>query len=272
MVYADLHVHTVCSDGQLTYERLPEAARAAGVSVVAVTDHDRVHPAFEAAVERHEGGPGEEPVTVVRGVELRVESPAGRVDLLGYGVEPTADITAVEERVQANRRERGRAIVECVEDRLGIELDVEIRAGLGRPHVARAIDEHPDSGHDYGEAFERLIGGDGPCYVAREVPDFDEGRRVLRESCGLVGLAHPLRYRDPGAALALTRELDAVELPYPYDGEVDRRPVECAAAERNLVVTGGSDAHGDRVGLAGLSREEYAAVRERLPEPVSVPG
>jgi len=265
MVHADLHVHTDCSDGQLSLAAVPAAARRAGVSVVAVTDHDRVHPGFEAPVQRHE----DESVTLVRGVELRVESPAGRVDLLGYGVDPTPDLREVEEHIQANRRERGRAIVECVEDRLGIELDVEIRAGLGRPHVARAVDEHPDTEYDYEGAFEHLIGGDCPCYVPRDVPEFERGRAVLGEACGLVGLAHPLRYPDPEAALALTDELDAVEVPYPYD-DADLEPVRRAVVEHDLVVTGGSDAHEERLGLAGLDRDEYDADAGHLPDPVAV--
>lgn len=270
MVYADLHVHTTVSDGQMTLSEVPAAAARAGVSVVAVTDHDRVHPGFEAPVERHAVDGSDAHVTLVRGVELRVESPAGRVDLLGYGVEPTEDLRGIEEHVQANRRERGRAIVECVEDRLGVDLDVEIREGLGRPHVARAVDEHPDTEHDYEGAFEDLIGSDGPCFVPRDVPDFDEGRRVLAEACGLVALAHPLRYPEPGAVLELVAELDAVELPYAYDDDVDLAPVECAVTENDLVVTGGSDAHDDRLGLAGLSSEQYDPVQERLPEPVTV--
>lgn len=271
MVYADLHVHTDCSDGQLTLPEVPATAARAGVSVVAVTDHDRVHPEFEAPVERHAVDvDGIDHVTLVRGVELRVESPAGRVDLLGYGVEETDALAEIERRIQTNRRERGRAIVECVEDRLGVDLDVEIRAGLGRPHVARAVDQHPDVDYDYEGAFEHLIGSDGPCFVAREVPSFDEGRQVLREACGLVSLAHPLRYPHPGAALELVAELDAVELSYDYGDDVDLASVECAATEHDVLVTGGSDAHEDRLGLAGLSREEYAPVRERLPEPVTV--
>jgi predicted metal-dependent phosphoesterase TrpH len=277
MVYADLHVHTDRSDGQLSLSSVPAAARRADVSVVAVTDHDRVHPGFEAPVQRHaadadaDGGAASvEPVTLVRGVELRVESAAGRVDLLGYGVEPTSDLRDLEARIQADRRERGRAIVDRVEDRLGVDLDVEVHEGFGRPHVARAVDTHPDTEYDYGGAFEHLIGSGDPCYVARDVPDFETGRRVLAAACGLVGLAHPLRYDDPEAALALTADLDAVELPYPYGGDVDRGAVERAVREHDLVVTGGSDAHDDRLGRAGLAASEFERVRERLPSPVAV--
>ncbi|WP_256393508.1 PHP domain-containing protein [Natronoarchaeum rubrum] len=255
MTYADLHVHTTASDGELTPERLPEAAREAGVAVVAITDHDRLHPDLDRPVTTCDG------VTVIRGIELRVEAPSGqRVDLLGYGARATAALDAEVERLQRDRIERGRAVVESVEDHTGVELDVEIHEGVGRPHVARAIGDSPELSHDYQDAFDELIGSDCPCYVARSIPSFERGRRVLDDACGLVGLAHPLRYDDSEAALDLTSDLDAVERNYPYGEPVDPAPVERAIREHDLIATGGSDAHDDRLGRAGLSAEEYRPI------------
>jgi predicted metal-dependent phosphoesterase TrpH len=251
MPYADLHVHTTRSDGSLELEAVPEAARRGGVDVVAVTDHDRVQPFDEPIVER--GG-----VTLVHGIELRVETDGGqRLDLLGYGLEPSADLEAILGAIQENRAERGRAIVDCVESRLGIDLDVTVDGGFGRPHIARAIEAHPDAEYDYQDAFDHLIGSDCPCYVPREVPTFERGRAALSDSCRLVSLAHPLRYRDPEGALALAAALDAVELEYPYGRDVDRDPVERAIERHDLLATGGSDAHDDRIGVAGLPRAAY---------------
>ncbi|MDF9747692.1 PHP domain-containing protein [Natrinema salsiterrestre] len=251
MPYADLHVHTTRSDGSLALEAVPEAARSGGVEVVAVTDHDRVQP-FDGPVVERDG------VTLVHGIELRVETPGGqRLDLLGYGLEPSADLEAILSDIQANRKERGRAIVDCVESRLGIDLDVTVDGGFGRPHIARAIEANSETEYDYQGAFDHVIGSDCPCYVPREVPSFGEGRAALSESCRLVSLAHPLRYRDPESALALAAELDAVELEYPYGREVDRAPVERAIERHGLLATGGSDAHGERLGVAGLSRGAY---------------
>src|SRR6056297_2159701 len=133
MVVADLHVHTTRSDGTLTLETLPAAADAAGVAAVAVTDHDRLQPALDGPVTERDG------LTVVHGIELRVDAGAQRLDLLGYGVEATDALVAECERIQRNRRERGREIIDCVEARLGVSLPVEPRSGLGRPHIARAI-------------------------------------------------------------------------------------------------------------------------------------
>ncbi|NHN60501.1 MULTISPECIES: PHP domain-containing protein [Halorussus] len=259
-VFADLHVHTTNSDGEMRLSEIPEAARDAGVSVVAVTDHDRLHPELPTPVTAFEG------VTVVHGIELRVEPRSGeRVDLLGYGVTPTQDLVDELDRIQTDRKERGRRIIENVEDRLGVDLDVEAREGLGRPHVARAVVDHPETDYDdVGAVFDDLIGNDGPCFVARDVTGFERGVDLLSDACGLVGLAHPYRYDDPESALELTRYLDAVERYYPYDGDVDARPVERAIADYDLIPTGGSDAHDDALGRAGLSKPEYRHFRSAV--------
>ncbi|MFP8957869.1 PHP domain-containing protein [Natrialbaceae archaeon A-CW3] len=251
MPYADLHVHTTRSDGSLELADVPAAARRADVSVVAVTDHDRLQPFAEPVIER-------DGVTLVHGIELRVEADDGqRVDLLGYGVHPTDALVAETERIQRDRRERGRAIVENVEDRLGIDLGLDVDTGFGRPHVARAIDAHPNSDYDYEGAFDHLIGNDGPCFVARDVCPFEEGRKILTEACQAVSLAHPLRYPDPVSALELAAKLDAVEREYPYGRAVDLTAVEQTIERYDLLATGGSDAHDDRLGRAGLSRATY---------------
>lgn len=257
---ADLHLHTTASDGVLTVPELPAAARAGDVDTVAVTDHDCIHPDLDAPVTVRDG------VTVIRGIELRVDAGSQKVDLLGYAVDPTPALEAELTRLQANRKERARAIVDRVEERLEVTLDVEIRAGVGRPHVARAIDAS-DADYSYQDAFDQLIGDDGPCYVAREVTPFERGIELLSESCPVVSLAHPFRYEDVDAALALTDRLDAVERYYPY-GEsvaVDEGRLDALLAETDLLATGGSDAHDRTLGRAGPPREAFARIAARLP-------
>jgi len=259
MVVADLHVHTTNSDGSMTLADVPPAADRAGVRAVCLTDHDRLHPDLSTPVAHVDG------LTVLHGIELRVDAGPFRVDLLGYGVRRTEALAAEVERLQANRVERGRAIVECVEDRLGVDLDVDRSAGVGRPHIARAI-ERSDAPYDYDDAFASLIGDDGPCYVARDVPSLEEGLDLLSAACGLVGLAHPLRYPDPAAALdrCSDHRMGAVERWYPYDGTADPVPVEQAIERYGLVPTGGSDAHDDVLGRAGLDRSAYRRFRSEL--------
>ena len=262
-IVADLHAHTTVSDGTLTLAEVPDAAREANVEWVALTDHDRIHPEIDAPVIERDG------IRIVRGIELRVDAGFERVDLLGYGVEHTDALDAEIERLQTDRQQRGARILELVEAELGVDLDVEPRPGLGRPHIARAI-AASSAPYDYEGAFDELIGNDGPCFVAREVTPVERGVELLEEACAVVGLAHPFRYDDPDAALELAGELDAVERWYPYGGGVEADPerVDLIAAEADLLRTGGTDAHERTLGVAGLTREAFAPVRERLPEPV----
>ena len=275
MVVADLHVHTTNSDGTLDLDEVPGAARRAGLDAVAVTDHDRPQPDLDAPVTTVGGAEAGDEVTIVHGIELRVEADRQRVDLLGYGLDPTPALREECDRIQQDRAERGARIVERIEDHLGIELDLEPRPGLGRPHIARAVAEHPAVDYDVQGVFDELIGDDRPCFVAREIPSFETGRRLLQDASQAVGLAHPLRYDDPEAALALTADLDAVERWYPYDRPVDPEDptavegdlelVERAIEQYDLLPTGGSDAHGTELGAAGLdggSWERIAAALE----------
>ena len=271
-VVADLHTHTTISDGTFSLPDLVATAREEGLSAVAVTDHDRYHPDLSVPVERRDG------LLVVRGIELRVDAGPERVDLLGYGLTETDALTAEVERLQQDRIDRGRRIVENVEAELGVDIGIEPHEGLGRPHIARAVVESDADYDTIGAVFDDLIGDDGPCYVAREVPDFETGRELLADACAFVGLAHPLRYDDPEAALELTADLDAVERYYPYDRPVspddpdslDPRPVEAAIAEHDLLATGGTDAHEDELAVDGLPQAAWERVRERLPEAVSL--
>ncbi|GAB3708174.1 PHP domain-containing protein [Halorubrum pallidum] len=259
-IVADLHAHTTASDGTMTLAELTATAREAGIDWVAVTDHDRIHPELTRPVVERDG------VRVVRGVELRVEAGVERLDLLGYAVEHTTPLDAEIERLQTDRERRGAAICDAVEDRLGVDLDIEPGPGIGRPHIARAIDESA-APYDYAEAFDELIGSDGPCYVAREVTDLERGVDLLSEAAAVVGLAHPFRYDDVDAALDVARDLDAVERFYPYGRAVDDGRIERVASESDLLLTGGSDAHERTLGEAGLTAEAFEPVRDRLPDP-----
>jgi hypothetical protein len=253
----DLHVHTTASDGTLDLDEVPGAARRAGVRTVAVTDHDRLHPGLDAPVTTREG------VRLVRGVELRVDAGDLRVDLLGYGVADGGELAVELDRLQRDRVERARHIVDCVEDETGVALDVDVDEGIGRPHIARAV-AASDAPYDYQGAFDRLIGSDCDCYRAREIPSFERGAALLDGASALVSLAHPFRYPDVDRALDLARDLGGIERYYPYGRPVATDRVERVAREAGLVRTGGSDAHGRTLGQAGVAGDDAAAFLARL--------
>jgi predicted metal-dependent phosphoesterase TrpH len=267
MIVADLHAHTTVSDGQFTLSEVPDAARDGGVEVVALTDHDRYHPELDRPVSVIDG------ITVVRGIELRVETDFGRVDVLGYGLRETDALAAECDRIQQDRMERGRKIAECVEAETGVELGIDPAPGLGRPDIARAIDAS-DAPYDYGEAFSELIGSDCPCYVSRDVPEVETGLELLQDACEVVSLAHPFRYDDTEAALELLErdEFDAVERFYPYDRaeQPDPEPIERAVERHDLLRTGGTDAHQKTLGVEGLRGDDWERLAEQLPAPEPV--
>lgn len=250
MVVADLHIHTTNSDGTLELREVPRVAKRAGLEGVAITDHDRLHPALDFPLSTVDD------VTIIHGIELRVETATQRVDLLGYGARETDPLRALVDTLQRDRIQRAERIADCVSEWLEVDLNVSLEPGIGRPHIARAIDQS-EAPLDYAAAFDQLIGTGCPCYVPRTLPSFERGRSILSEACALVSLAHPLRYPKPEAALELAGRLDAVELHYPYERSVDTSPVLDAIERHNLLVTGGSDAHDDRLGVAGLDRQEY---------------
>ncbi len=93
--------------------------------------------------------------------------------------------------------------------------------------------------------------------MLREITSVDNGIALLRDACRVIGLAHPLRYDYPEAALELTAERDTVERYYPYGREVDTTPVDHAIDQHNLLATGGTDAHDEALGIAGLSKSQF---------------
>ncbi|RJX48503.1 PHP domain-containing protein [Halonotius pteroides] len=256
-IVADLHSHTTASDGALTIEEIPTAATEAGVSWVATTDHDCIHSGVDSPITTIEG------VTIIRGIELRVQTDTQQIDLLGYRVESTEELTNEIARLQENRVNRARKIITRVEAEIELSLDIDPSSGIGRPHIATAIAES-DAPYDYTTAFEELIGDDCDCYFARDVTAVDQGIRLLKDACPVVGLAHPLRYDDPESALAVTDKLDAVERYYPYGTEVNTSIVDRAIERNNLLVTGGSDAHNKRLGQAGLSESQFEEFKTEL--------
>jgi len=299
MIVADLHVHTTESDGTMTFTEVTEAARHADLAAVAITDHDVLHPALDAPLTHLDGenevvgrdgliddstdaggddvgtdaddtrrGPRTDRLTVIRGIELRVDAGFESVDLLGYAGRQTAALTAELDRLGKDRIERGRAIADCVEDRLGVDLGIAVDANTGRPHVARAI-AASDADYGYREAFEHLIGEHCPCYVPRDLPSVEEGVSLLADACGVVSLAHPFRYRNVERTLELCSEfaIDAIERYYPYGRSVDEALCDQVIADHSLIATGGSDAHDAVLGRAGLSKEGYEPFAARLSRP-----
>lgn len=219
---------------------------AAGLSLVALTDHDTLAgvPAARAAAQTLG-------VTVVAGCEFSVAAAWGEMHLLAYYLpEGQSDLEDFLEGQRAGRAARGEAIVRRL-DKLGVPVthaDVLAAAGkgaVGRPHVARALVERRLV-RNVQEAFDRYLGTGRPAYVAKELPPLARVVDLVRGVGGVTSAAHLGDRADPQSLEQLKRVgLDAVEVVHPSHNAPDRRRIERNARHAGLLLTGGSDWHGD---------------------------
>lgn len=248
----DLHTHSDRSDGTSTPDELVEAARAAGLDVVAITDHDTT-AGWDAAVragERHG-------VRVVRGIEVSCKLAGQGVHLLAYLPDPTYPPLAEElDRILDGRQARLPATLRRLRE-IGVDIDEQdVRriagdaAAMGRPHVADALVEKGVVA-DRGEAFDRFLGSHGPAYVNRYAAPIEAMLTSVSEAGGVSVLAHPWAKRHNTDALdeaqfaRLKRKgLTGVEVDHQDHDPSVRERLRAIAQDLDLVITGSSDFHG----------------------------
>lgn len=223
-----------------------ERALSAGLSAMALTDHDTVAgvPAAMQAGERLG-------LRVIGGCEFSVAAPWGEMHVLGYFLPSESPVLeALLERCRADRVRRGREMVSRLQG-LGVDLEFDdvlrqSRGGaVGRPHVARAI-VLQGSAAGIDDAFDRYIGRGRPAFVEKTLPEFREISRVVHSVAGLVSVAH-LKERGTRAFLERLKHegLDAIEIRHPSHDQPRRSRLTDIAHRLGLLCTGGSDWHGD---------------------------
>lgn len=259
----DLHTHSSVSDGTETPAELVAAAAAAGVSVLALTDHDTTAGWSEAAAELSRPGSASRRAgtRLVRGAEFSTESPDGRggtvtAHLLGYLFDPEhPEIVAEQERLRASRRARIRIMGErMAADGLPVDGDALLArlpadSPAGRPHLARAL---VDAGvvPSVGAAFEGPLRKGGPYDVAKENTPIAAAVAMIRAAGGVAVFAHPFaRRRGPCVEASVLRDLaavglDGVEVDHPDHDADDRAALREVASQEGLLATGASDYHG----------------------------
>ena len=242
----DLHLHSTASDGHLAPEAVVQRAAAAGLSAMALTDHDTIAgvPAAVQAGERLG-------VRVIGGCEFSVGAPWGEMHLLGYflpGESEELDDFLV--RCRADRIRRAQEMVRLLQDMgvtIGFDDVLAAAAGgaLGRPHVARAI-VRSGAATDIHQAFDHYLGRGRPAYVDKVLPSLREVADLVHSVGGVVSAAH-LKDRATRAVLDRFREdgLDAVEVRHPSHSPDQRARLTGLANALRLGRSGGSDWHGD---------------------------
>ena len=248
----DLHLHSTASDGELSPEEVVRRAARAGLTAIALTDHDTLAGVEAAQAEGRLAG-----LQVVGGCEFSVSAAWGEMHVLGYFL--PVDRPALLEFLADCRRmreERGRRIVEQLQSMgLTIELEdlVAAAAGgaIGRPHVARALVKR-GAALTVDDAFDRYIGRGRPGFVAKELPSFRQVAELVHASGGVVSAAH-IKERGTRTVLRRLKEegLDAVETRHPRHDPDLRALLTERALSLHLARTGGSDWHGESEGSGG---------------------
>jgi 3',5'-nucleoside bisphosphate phosphatase len=257
----DLQSHSLASDGALAPAAVVAQAAAAGMRLMALTDHDTVDGVAEALEAARGHGlrcsPAAELSSVsgefedlhVCGYELRHDDPELRATLADFRADRGRRIWAMADRLEQ---------LGFVLDRSGLEARERAGAPLGRPHLADAVLARPANaaklraegiaGKD--TLFPRYLVPGAIAYVARSRPTVEQAIEVIHAAGGVAVWAHPFwDVADRDVALAALDRfaaagLDGVEAFYAAHDEAQTRLLYEAARERGLLATGSSDFHG----------------------------
>ncbi|TSE01893.1 PHP domain-containing protein [Skermania sp. ID1734] len=256
----DLHTHSTASDGTDSPAELMGKAAAAGLDVVAITDHDTTAGWDSAAAALPPG------LRLVRGMEMSCvgdgeDGAPVPVHLLAYLFDPNSAAFAAErERLRAERVTRLRTMTErMAADGYAVDADAVLASAggsAGRPHLARAL-VAAGVVDSVDEAFTRLLAHNGPYYVDKQDTPLDDAVRMVSAAGGVSVIAHA-RARTRGRLLAIEHirrlaaiGLNGLEIDHPDHSAPDRELLAELADSLGLIRTGSSDYHGrnKRVGL-----------------------
>jgi predicted metal-dependent phosphoesterase TrpH len=271
-MFADLHLHTLFSDGTYTPAGLVDAAVAAGLSEIALTDHDTVDGWEEVSAHAEQAG-----LAFVPGTELTAELNGRELHILGYYVDSAHPELAGELRsAQEIRCRRVREMVARLNELdIAISVDAVLEAARcrapGRPHVARAL---VAAGFctSLDEAFERYLKKDRPGWVPKSKMSVAKALRLIHAAGGVAVIAHPGLNHDDRLVGRLARMgFDGIECRHPKHSPAATARYEEMARELGLIATGGSDCHGTTknrptIGTVRIPRSWVDALRQRVAE------
>ena len=269
----DLHAHSSVSDGTETPAELVAAGVAAGLGVLAITDHDSTAgwvPAFEAAA-----GTG---LTILPGMELSTQLDGASVHVLAYLIDPAHPrLLAATEEIRAERLHRAEAMVRRIAVDYALDWDDVVAqttpgATVGRPHIADALVAR---GHvtDRSAAFQSILHWRGGYYRPHEAPKPLAGVELVVAAGGVPVLAHPggrgpdRLFNDKRIRQMVDAGLAGVEIGHRDNTAVAHEKWTAVAAQYDLIVTGSSDYHGagkpNVLAEHTTTPENYARILER---------
>ena len=248
MTKVDFHVHSTCSDGLLTPENVVKRAYEKSVKYLALTDHDTVSGLDIAKEKAKSLG-----INFIPGIELSTNYNKESIHILGFFKDESyKDKKLIDYLNELKERRDIRAIkmIEKLKEEFNIIIDKDklfkkANGGvIARPHIAYEIIE---SGYNYtkDEIFKKFIGKDCPAYVPTTKISPEEGINILRKHNALVFLAHPILIKKSPLTDFLSFGFDGIEGVYFQNSKDDEKRFINFALENNLLISAGSDCHGD---------------------------
>lgn len=267
---ADLHCHSTCSDGSQSPEEIINLAKKVGLSGLCITDHDTID-AYETALDYAVKAN----IEMISGVEFSCVHKGKSVHILGYAFSTkNKQIKAFCKMHEERRTQRYLSILELLHkaDMSVLEEDLKkITSGpsIGRPHIALAMLK---KGYvkTVDEAFKKYLGDDKPFYVKGEAFPVEETIDIIHKAGGVAIIAHPHLIKHASTVQEmLEMDFDGLEGYYAKFGkEVDLKWVN-VAKNKNWIVTGGSDFHGNvkphiQLGCSWVNRETFEILKEKF--------
>lgn len=257
--FVDLHLHSTASDGILPAAMVVEAAARAGLSAIALTDHDTLAGIEEATAAGVSHG-----IRVIPGVELSAYDGEQEIHLLALHISRPDVMDASLAEFRRTRFTRAEQIVAKLNS-IGVPLAFDsvareaAGAAVGRPHVARALiaGRHV---RDQREAFDRYLGYGKPAYVPKQRITVHEAVDLAHQAGGLIFWAHPGREGSLARIEPLLRAgLDGLEVRHPSHSSEDMMRIGTIADHFRVLRTGGSDWHGSTDGPRQIGNMQVPA-------------
>ncbi|MBE6160720.1 MAG: PHP domain-containing protein [Firmicutes bacterium] len=239
MTKANLHIHTTYSDGVETLDEIIEKAKYYNFDYIAITDHDTLENMDEIKTKDFK---------IIQGIEMSAKYNSETIHILGYFKDkPSDELRNYLKNESIKREERAKKIIEGLKEYYNIEIDYEdvkkeADGIIARPHIAKVICKK--YGRTFDEAFDLYIGDNSKAYVPYDVISLDAAIKRLKENNALVVLAHPILIKKSNY-IDIIDKFDGVEVYHPDQPQNFRKELLNIAKEKNLIVTGGSDYHGN---------------------------
>ena len=266
----DLHTHTTYSDGANTPQQLIQKAKAVGIDVLSITDHDNINGIKEAVQIGKSLG-----VEIIPGVEISSEISNREIHILGYFFD--IENQELEHYLNFFREERikraGRIVNKLRNFGFSITLEDVLNkaknSAVGRPHIAQVMLEKGIVSSYY-EAFNKYIGNGSPAHEKKVHLSPQSAFRIISDAGGLSFIAHPGNLQESLLKDLIESGVDGIEVTHPSHSPQQQKFYKGIVNSYFLLESGGSDYHGGKredepnLGQYFTSTSAIFAMRKRL--------